>query len=64
MGMVGAIIGLTLGAIMLSSVFFPQVFGANTTGWDTGTIAIWTAVGVVAGASFLYAIAASLGVTG
>lgn len=61
MGMVSGIISLTLGAILMSAVFLPQIFNANTSGWDAGTVAIWSAAGVVGGASFLYGIAAVFG---
>lgn len=54
---VGAIFALTLGVIFAVNVLAPQitgVFNTNTSGWDSGTAALWLVIGVVIVASLLY----------
>lgn len=43
----GAILTLGIGIYFLSAVIpgaISNFFGANTTGWDTGTIALWALI--------------------
>ena len=56
-----AIISLTITVIVLASVFIPVVKSTNTTGWDTGEIALWGVVTLVAIAGFVYNVAAAFG---
>jgi hypothetical protein len=39
-------VGITISVVMVANVVLPTVFGANKTTWDTGTIAMWTIVGI------------------
>lgn len=39
--LVTGIISITLGVIMLANVFIPTVKGVDTTGWDSGEVALW-----------------------
>jgi hypothetical protein len=39
-------VGITISVVMVANVVLPTVFGANKTGWDTGTTAMWTIVGI------------------
>jgi len=48
-GIVSGIVGVTIAVILVSKVFFPQVFNANTTGWDSATISIWSTTGLAGG---------------
>ena len=41
---VAGIVAITIAVILIAQVFFPQVFGANQSGWDTATINIWNTV--------------------
>ena len=45
-GIITKIIGLAIGLVMIANVAIPQVFNANTTAWDAGTIAIWNVIGI------------------
>lgn len=57
---VSGIISLTLGVIMLSSVFIPQVKGTNTSTWDASEVTLWSVVslagiiGIVYGAFAIF----------
>ena len=46
--LVSGIISLTLGIIMLTSVFIPQVKGANTTEFTAAETAMYSVVGLAA----------------
>lgn len=49
-GIIGAIFALTLGVIFTVNLLAPQITGifeANTTGWDTGTAALWAVLGII-----------------
>jgi hypothetical protein len=48
-GIVSGIVGITVAAILVSKVYLPQVFGANTTGWDSATSTIWSNTGLAGG---------------
>jgi hypothetical protein len=46
---VGAAIGLCISLVVVAAVVptaITAIVGANTTGWDTGTIAIWGVLGI------------------
>lgn len=43
-GIVAGIVALTVSAILLAQVFFPQIFDANTSTWDTATVNLWETV--------------------
>ena len=46
---VGAAIGLCISLVVVAAVVptaISAIVGANTTGWDTGTIAIWGVLGI------------------
>lgn len=54
---VGAIFAITLGVIFAVNLLAPQItgiFDANTTGWDTGTAALWSVIAIVVVAGLLY----------
>lgn len=52
--LVGGIISLTIGAILVSSVFMATIKSTNTSGWDTGEIALWGVLGLIGIAGLLY----------
>jgi len=48
--MVGKIVGLAVGAIIAAAILpsaITDIVGANTTGWDTGTVAVWGLMSVL-----------------
>lgn len=48
--MITGIISITIGAVILASVFMTTIKGTNTTGWATSEIAMWgllTLIGIV-----------------
>lgn len=45
-GLVGGIIGITLGVIMLANVFMPVVKGTNTTDFTSAEVALWGVLGL------------------
>jgi len=51
---IGGIIGLSIGVIMLASVFMTTVHSTNTTGWSTSEVAIWGVVGLAGVVGILY----------
>ena len=40
-GLVGGIVAITVAAILVVNVFFPQIIGINTATWATGTSTLW-----------------------
>jgi len=47
---VGAMLALFIGAIFAGYILPPSIssiFNANTTGWSTGTAALWLVIGIV-----------------
>jgi len=50
------IISLTIGVVILASVFITTVKGQNTTGWSTAEIALWGLITLVAIAGLLYGV--------
>lgn len=41
-GIVAGIVSITVAAILVVNVFFPQVVDTNTTGWDAGSVTLWS----------------------
>lgn len=50
------LISLTIGVIMLASVFISTVKSTNTTGWSTGETALWGLLTLVGIAGLLYGV--------
>lgn len=55
-GLIEWALGITVLIILASSVILPQVFTANQTGWDTGTVAVWGIIGLAVAAYIILAI--------
>lgn len=51
---VSGVISLTLGVIMVSSVFIPQVKGTNTSGFTTAETTLWDVVSLAGIIGILY----------
>ena len=50
MNFIGGIINITIGAVILASVFITTVKGTNTTTWTTAEVSMWgllTLVGII-----------------
>ena len=50
MNFIGGIINITIGAVILASVFITTVKGTNTTSWTTAEVSMWgllTLVGII-----------------
>lgn len=43
---VAGLISLVLGIVLVANLFMPTVKGTNTSGWDTGEVAMWSVVGL------------------
>ena len=50
------IISLTIGVVILASVFITTVKNQNTTGWDASEVALWGLITLVAIAGLLYGV--------
>jgi len=50
------LISLTIGVIVLASVFISTVKATNTTGWSTGEVALWGLLTLVGIAGMLYGV--------
>lgn len=59
--MFAGLISLSIGVILLVNVFIQTVNDANTTGWDTGEIALFGTLTLVAIAGMVYGVAAVFG---
>jgi len=46
-------VGLAIAIILTANVVMTTITGANTSGWDTGTLAIWGVLPIVVIASLL-----------
>ena len=44
---IGGIIQITLGAIILASVFIANIKSTNTTGWTASEITLWSVLSLV-----------------
>ena len=51
---ISGIISLSIGVIMMSSVYKTTVHGTNTTDWSTSEIALWSVVGLVGVVGIVY----------
>jgi hypothetical protein len=54
--MISGLILLSIGIVVLASVFITTVKGTNTTGWTTGEVALWGTLSIVGIASMLVGI--------
>ena len=50
------IISLTIGIVVLSSVFITTVKGTNTTSWSAGEVALWGLLSLCGIAGILYGV--------
>lgn len=46
-GLIGGIIGITVGAVLLANVFITQIKSVNTSEWDSGEVALWGVLSLV-----------------
>jgi amino acid transporter len=46
-------IGLAIAIVLVANVVMPTLMGANTSGWSTGTLAIWGVLPIVVIAGLL-----------
>ena len=51
---ISGIISLSIGVIMMASVFMTTVHDTNTSGWTASEIALWSVVGLVGVVGILY----------
>jgi len=51
---ISGIISLSIGIIMLSSVYMTTVHGTNTSTWTTSEVALWSVVGLVGVVGIVY----------
>lgn len=59
--LVAGIISITLGVIMLVNVFIPTVKGANTTGWTSGELALYSTLTIGGLIGLVYGVFAIFG---
>jgi hypothetical protein len=59
---IGGIVQITIGAIVLGSVFISAVHSQNTSGWTTGETALWGVLALVGIAGLLNGIAQVFGI--
>ena len=52
-GILTLFVGLTIAIILVANVVMPTITGANKTGWDTGTTALWSILGLGVVASLI-----------
>ena len=58
---IGAVIGLVLAVVMVTSVLIPTVKAVNTSGWSTSEVAIIGLASIVSLAGLAYSVAAAFG---
>ena len=51
---ISGIISLSIGIIMMSSVYMTTVHDTNTSGWTASEIALWSVVGLVGVVGIVY----------
>jgi len=51
---ISGIISLSIGIIMMSSVYMTTVHGTNTSTWSTSEVALWSVVGLVGVVGIVY----------
>ena len=61
-GVVGAIVGLTVAAILMVNVFFPQIIGTNTSDWDSASVTLWNTLQVAGAIGMLILTFRALGI--
>lgn len=54
--MISGMVLLAVTSIVLANVFITTIKGANTSGWDSGEVALWGTVTLVAIAGFVVGI--------
>ena len=60
-GLIGGIIGITLGVIMLANVFMPVVKDTNTSAFTTAETALWAVLGLGGVIGLVYGVFAVFG---
>jgi len=53
---ISGILSLTIGAVVLASVFISTIKDTNTTDWSTAEVALWGLVTLVAIAGMVYGV--------
>lgn len=59
---VSTIVMATVGVILVSSVFMPQLHNANTTTWTAGEVSMWNTLGIFMVIGFSLALLAGFGI--
>lgn len=54
--MISGIVAITLGAVVLSTVFITQIKSTNTTDWSTGEVALWGTLSLVGIIGLVYGV--------
>lgn len=62
MSMIRGIIAMSIGVILLSSVFITTVKAANTTGWSTSETAMWGLLSLMGIVGLVYGIGSVFGI--
>lgn len=53
---IGGIINITIGAVILASVFITTVKGQNTSGWSASEVAMWGLLSLVGIVGLVYGV--------
>ena len=59
--MITGIISITIGAVILASVFISTIKGQNTSGWTTSELAMWGLLSLIGIVGLLYGVLAVFG---
>jgi len=59
--MITGIISITIGAVILSTVFMSTVKATNTTGWSTSEVAMWGLLGLIGTVGLVYGVLSVFG---
>jgi hypothetical protein len=59
--MIVGIISITIGAVILASVFMSTIKSTNTTGWSTSEVAMWGLLGLIGVVGLLYGVLSVFG---
>lgn len=54
--MISGIVAITLGAVVLSTVFITQIKGTNTSTWTSGEVALWGTLSLVGIIGLVYGV--------
>lgn len=57
------LISLTIGVVVLATVFITQVKATNTSAWSTGEVALWGLLSLVGIAGMLYGVLSVFGLS-